>query len=433
MPQSQKLSLLSAILINVNIMLGSGIFINTVILTKQAGSLGAVVYLLVALLLLPLILTIGQLLDYHPTSGTFYDFGRTISPYFGFISSWSYFTAKLCSSALAIHVCLSFLQQMIPVLKVIPLVLFDCLIAVLFVFLNLLHIRIGKTIQASFIILKLIPILFVILTGLFLISGTNFTSETALFSGVPLALPLVLYAFSGFEASCSLSSCIRNAKRNGPLAIFISFGLVVTILFLFQGLFYGSLGSSLGKLSSYLDAFPAYLAQLNIRGSTIQTILYLAIASSSLGSAYGIMYSNGWNLYTLARNNHIFGSRFFSTLNEHGVPRACIIAEGVFIIVYLLLTQGNQIPLQQVSALGGTIAYTFSAIALLFIHYGKRKSLTIPLLGLASCLLFISSFIWSIKVQGPTLMLLLFLALLGAGSFMFYKKHETPLDIFEEL
>ena len=134
MPQSQKLSLLSAILINVNIMLGSGIFINTVILTKQAGSLGAVVYLLVALLLLPLILTIGQLLDYHPTSGTFYDFGRTISPYFGFISSWSYFTAKLCSSALAIHVCLSFLQQMIPVLKVIPLVLFDCLIAVLFVF-----------------------------------------------------------------------------------------------------------------------------------------------------------------------------------------------------------------------------------------------------------------------------------------------------------
>jgi amino acid permease len=116
MSQPQKLSLLSAILINLNIMLGSGIFINTVILTKQAGSLGAVVYLLVALLLLPLIMTIGQLLDYHPTSGTFYDFGRTISPYFGFISSWSYFTAKLCSSALAIHVCLSFLQQIIPVI-----------------------------------------------------------------------------------------------------------------------------------------------------------------------------------------------------------------------------------------------------------------------------------------------------------------------------
>ena len=434
MPQSQKLSLLSAILINVNIMLGSGIFINTVILTKQAGSLGAVVYLLVALLLLPLILTIGQLLDYHPTSGTFYDFGRTISPYFGFISSWSYFTAKLCSSALAIHVCLSFLQQIIPLLKVIPLLLFDCLIAVLFVLLNLLHIKIGQTIQYSFIILKLIPILFVILTGLFLISGANFTSETALFSGVPLALPLVLYAFSGFEASCSLSSCIRDAKRNGPLAIFISFGLVVTILFLFQGLFYGSLGPSLGKLSGYLDAFPAYLAQLNIRGSTIQTILYLAIAIIlSLDLPMVLCTAMDGICFTLARNHHIFGSTFFSTLNEHGVPRACIIAEGVFIIVYLLITQGNQIPLQQVSALGGTIAYTFSAISLLFIHYNKRKSLTIPLLGLVSCLLFIGSFIWSIKVQGPTLMLLLFLALLGAGSYMFYKKHETPLDIFEEL
>ena len=205
------------------------------------------------------------------------------------------------------------------------------------------------------------------------------------------------------------------------------------ILFLFQGLFYGSLGPSLGKLSSYVDAFPAYLAQLNVQGSTLKTILFLAIASSSLGSAYGIMYSNGWNLFTLARNNHIFGSTLFATLNKHGVPRACIIAEGVLIIVYLLLTQGNQIPLQQVSALGGTIAYTFSAIALLFIQYSKRKSMLIPLLGLISCILFISSFIWSIKVQGPTVMLLLFLALLGVGTTMFYKKTETPLDIFEEL
>ena len=58
---SHKLSLLSAILININIMLGSGIFINTVLLTKQAGSLGALVILLLRFLLLPLILAIGQL------------------------------------------------------------------------------------------------------------------------------------------------------------------------------------------------------------------------------------------------------------------------------------------------------------------------------------------------------------------------------------
>ena len=105
---SHKLSLLSAILINMNIMLGSGIFINTVVLTKQAGSLGALAYLAVAVLLLPLIMAIAQLLHYHHEAGTFYDFGKSVSPFFGSLSSWSYFTAKLCTCALGVHVCLLF-------------------------------------------------------------------------------------------------------------------------------------------------------------------------------------------------------------------------------------------------------------------------------------------------------------------------------------
>jgi amino acid permease len=185
MPHSHKLSLLAAIAININIMLGSGIFINTVILTKQAGSLGAFIYLLVALLLLPLILAIGKLLHYHQESGTFYDFGRAVSPFFGFLSSWCYFTAKLCTAALGIHVCLSFLQKIIPQLACIPILLFDGLVIVLFALLNLLNLKIGQSIQYSFIGIKLIPILFIIFTGLFLISGQNFSSDTFLFSGVP--------------------------------------------------------------------------------------------------------------------------------------------------------------------------------------------------------------------------------------------------------
>jgi len=99
---NHKLSLLAAIFININIMLGTGFFINTVVLTKEAGSLSSSVYLVVALLILPLIMSMAKLLEYSPESGTFYDFGKYISPYFGFLSSWSYFTAKLCSSAWAI-------------------------------------------------------------------------------------------------------------------------------------------------------------------------------------------------------------------------------------------------------------------------------------------------------------------------------------------
>lgn len=440
MSQSKKLSLFSAILININIMLGSGIFINTSVLTRQAGSLGALAYPIVGLLLLPLIMAIAQLLRLHGQSGTFYDFGRSVTPFFGFISSWSYFTAKLCSAALGIHVCLSFLQKIIPTLQAIPLLTFDALVIVLFTLLNLLNLKFGRSIQYSFIIIKLIPVLFVIITGLYVFQGASFNSDTMLWSGIPLSIPLVLFAFSGFEASCSLSTQIQDHQKNGPRAIFISFAIILALVFLYQLLFYGALGMSLGTLTGgYLDIFPAYLSRFALTpelSHTLQTIFHIAIATSSLGSAYGIMYSNSWNLHTLGYHNHTFAKNTITKLNEHGMPLACVFIEGALMLAYILISQGNQIPLQQVSALGGTIAYTLSAAALFVIYYRREKKISaLAVLSLASCALLMSSFVWAVTTHGPTLLLMLFFALLIFGSFMFYKKSidDTPLEIFEDL
>ena len=85
-----KLSLLSAIFINVNIMLGAGIFINTSTLAQKTGLLGAGMYLLVGLLMLPLILSIAHLLRLHPAGGFYIFAKKEISPFMGFFSGWSY-------------------------------------------------------------------------------------------------------------------------------------------------------------------------------------------------------------------------------------------------------------------------------------------------------------------------------------------------------
>ncbi len=440
MTEHKKLSLTAAIFISINIMLGTGFFINTVVLTNMAGSLSSFVYIFVALLMLPLIMSVAKLLEYSHESGTFYDFGRHVSPFFGFISSWSYFVAKMCAAALGIHVCLSFLQLIIPLLQSVPILTLDVIAIMIFTGLNLLNMQFGKHIQLSFICMKIVPVLFVILSGLYLFNGAFFTPESVKWQGVPLTIPLILYVFTGFEASCSLSSQIVNPKVNGPRAIYISYGIAVSIVFLYQFFFYGSLGMYLGNLTGgYLAMFPALLRQLTPETlelkKSIITLFNIAVASSSLGAAYGIMYSNSWNLYTLAKNNHTFGQQMFSSLNKHGVPAACILVEGLLAITYLLITQGNQIPLQQVSSLGATITYTFSVISLLFLAYKKNLSLHIPLLGIISCTLLLSSFVWSITVQGPTAMLMVFFGLLIFGSYMFYRMHEPkePLEIYEDI
>jgi hypothetical protein len=148
------------------------------------------------------------------------------------------------------------------------------------------------------------------------------------------------------------------------------------------------------------------------------------------------MYTNSWNLHTLAFHNHTFGKKALMLLNPHGMPAACIAIEGCIMLAYILITQGNQIPLQQVSALGGTIAYTLSALALLIICYKKDGAISkLSLMSLLSCALLMSSFIWAVATHGPTLLLMTFLTLLILGSLMFYKKSmdDNPLEIFEEL
>ena len=61
MATEHKLSLPTAILININIMMGAGIFINTVELSKRAGLLGGFMYPLIGLLILPLIIAIASI------------------------------------------------------------------------------------------------------------------------------------------------------------------------------------------------------------------------------------------------------------------------------------------------------------------------------------------------------------------------------------
>lgn len=431
MTKDNKLSLPAAILINLNIMLGAGIFINTVELSKQAGSLGFLAYPLIALLMLPLIISIAKLVNVYPQAG-FYGYGtEALGAFFGFFSSWSYFTGKLASAMLMIHVALSLVRQVIPFLQAIPVLGLDFVVLSIFIALNMLNVKTGSRIQVWFMVLKIVPIVFSILTGIYLFSLRNYSVTSMQWDGLPSSLPLVLYAASGFEAACSLSCQIKNAGRNAPLAIFISYGVMIAIAFVYQLFFYGAVGNSLAEQSNYLGIFPLLLGTL-MPGSIyittiIQTILYLAIASSALGSGYGILFSNPWNLYAMASNGHVWFQPTFTRLNQFGLPTLCILAEGFLCLLYLVVTHGDQVSLQQTSALACSIAYTASVISLLVFVFFKRTikiASWIPVLALFNCLILIGSCIRGF-IRSGMYPLMVFSCLLIVGIIMFLHTAHT--------
>lgn len=423
--EEYKLSLPTAILININIMLGAGIFINTPELAKRAGVLGGFNYLIVGLLMLPLILSIAQLLRLHPAGGFYTYAQKEINPLSGFLSGWSYFTSKLASCMLMIHVSMSLLKQLIPAFANISVFYLDAIIICLFVALNMLNIKAGSNIQKLFIGFKTIPIFFAIFAGLFLLQGSNFAPSNMIWEGIATSLPLVIYAVIGFEAACSVSSKIKNAEKNAPLAVLISFAIVVCIAFLYQVIFYGALGSTLTKIEDYRGAFPALLHALfgdSLLASKLHGLLHVAIASSTMGAAYGIMFSNCWNLHILAQNNHVLFSSFFARLNRHLIPFACVVTEGVLCLVYLWISQGNQVPLQQIGALGCVIAYAFSVAALIKAQ-PKTTVITlhpwIPRLGILSCTILMAACINSFFIKGMS-SLITYSVLIAIGIVMYW-------------
>jgi len=423
MSNSYKLSLPAAIIINMNIMLGVGLFVNTITLSNIAGILSPAIYLLVAVLMLPLVLSIAKLLKLHP-GGSFYAFAQAeISPLAGFISAWSYFISKMASSALMIHFAMSIIQNTFPVLKSLPILGLDLIIISLFAYLNMHNMKTGSKIQFTFMILKVMPVLFIIVSGLIFFDMVNIDTKI-IWSSIPFSIPLIIYAFSGFEASCSLSAHIQNAEKNAPKATLTAFFLVATLAATYQLMFYGMIGANLGNLSHYFEIFPAVINKIfmadSLIGTKLQAVLQLAIAISSFGGSYGIMFSNCWNLHTLAKEGHLIGSKTIARLNQHGVPVFCVLAEAIIAIIYILATKGSPVPLQQIGAFGGTLAYTLCVLSLLAngIRGKRRQDLILPVLGTISCALLLATCINGFFKNGTYSPLALFgLLIFGVGMF----------------
>lgn len=432
MATETKLSLPTAILISLNIMMGAGIFINTVELAKRAGALSGFMYPLIGLLIAPLMLSIAALIRLHP-SGGFYVFGqKEINPFIGYLSTWSYFVAKLASASLMIHVAVSLISQIFPnLLSYGSLLFYDLFILTFFIFLNTLNMRTGSRIQFGFLGFKLIPVLFVISAGLFYFAPTHAHTFINLWEGIPSSLPLVLYAAMGFEAICALSSKIQNAEKNGPKSITISFLTMMLLVFLFQFLLYATLGNTLAEQNTFLDAFPALLAYImpgmpNL-AHFLQIFFNLAIAISALGGCYGILYSNNWNLHILAQHKKIAGYHWLSALNGHGIPVACLFIEWALCVGFLYFCAGKQVVLQQLAALGTALTYTVCVIALLRAYRRTKKSfysLLIPYIALLSCAILIGACIRNFY-YGGVYPLLGFILLLITGLVLYKKSSEN--------
>lgn len=402
MTHPYKLSLKSAILISVNIILGAGLFLNTVPLAQKAGPLSPFIYIFVAICMVPLIMVMAELVKLIP-GGTLFNFAQKgLSLHWGFLVGWSYFVAKLASCSVMIHLFTSMARQAIPQAALINHVILDIAILGLFTLLNLMNMKTGNRIQMFFISMKTMPIAFIILTGLAKLNLINFTQSAIPVATIPLAIPLAIYAFTGFESIVALSAHIENPEKNAPTAIFGSFCIAIIITFLLQGSFYSLINlESLAGLQSFngITAFVQAVLPSNLQIESIYAIFQLAVGISALGGAYGILFSNNWNLYALADANTLPFSAYLKKKSPYNIATLCILIQSLICLLYLTMAGSQQVMLQQINALGCTVAYTISTLAFIKLANAQSKKM-LGYLALVTCIFFTSTCIWGFINNG---------------------------------
>lgn len=426
--QSTKISLLAAIIVNVNIMIGSGVFINTTELAKRAGLLGGLAYAIVGLLLFPLVLSFVKLLQLYPNGGFYAFCSRSLHPIVGFINTWCYFFSKLSSAALVIHIFVLLMQKTFVGLTVVSPFVLDVLILILLLGLNLLNVKTGSRIQGWLMILKLSPLFFVIASGLLFLQGSNLTPIHQIWEGIPSAIPLVLHALLGFEIACAISRNIENPEVNAPRSVLISYGIVVVLYVLYQTFFYGILGTDLAAQADYRGAFPLLISKFAISDygrNILGHIIHLAIATSALSAGFGIIYANMWNLYSLAELNHIVNPKHVMQLNRFNIPFICVLVQGIIMLTYMLIIRGEQTTFQQLSAFGATITYMLSLTGLFATLLKNKQSLSTTIFGLINCLILVAASLYTMWKTANPIPLFIFLGIVIGGIIMYLLASNT--------
>lgn len=344
---------------SINIVIGGGFFLSASNVFASSGALAPINWLICGLILLPLVKVLASLSRLYPEAGGIYVYSKkTLGNFWGFFSGWGYFVGTAAGNAMLLHAFSALAQEMGFTLPISPF-MFDVLFVAIFTILNLLNITILEQLSVMFTVLKAIPLGLVILALFFFFDPTNVTTAPIKPFGILESMPIVLFAFIGIEACCAISHKIKDGEKNAARAMLFALVLIMSIYALVQFGLLGILG--VGTTNPFFEIIP-HITSNPFVITWGNLLIKIAILSSFLGGFYSMFYANAWNLFALAKENTLPGSKKLTLLNKFHTPWIAVITQGLLIIVLLAIATKSYNTLMIMTDFGVVIAYILSAV-----------------------------------------------------------------------
>ncbi len=333
--KERTLTGLTATMLVVATMIGTGVFTTTGFMVKDLNSTSAILisWLLGGVLALCGALSYAELAVMMPRNGGEYNLlTRIYHPAVGFLAGWVSFivgfAASIASASLAFGSYLQHIYPVNPIFAAIALILFNT-------FLHSFKTEAGAKFQDLFTILKIILIAVFIFGGLVLgnyvaPASSGSTIQVMLSPQFAIGLVFVSFSYSGWESSSYIAGEIRNPAKLLPISL-IGGTLIVTLLYLGLNLVY-LFTVPMNELSGVVEV--GQVAAKHIFGEQ-GSIIMSGIISFGLISSVSSMVMSGPRIYQAMGEDYPRLS-FLGKLSKQGTPAISIYFQSAVAIIMLL-------------------------------------------------------------------------------------------------
>ncbi len=354
----------------VNMVVGGGIFAMPGLIAAQMGSAAVLAYLICSITVALVFLCFAEIGSRVSRSGGVYAYVEdAFGPFAGFIASilfWFGFSG-LADAAITV-VMVDSLAVLFPIFdETLPRSLFivgllACLAAV-----NIRGVKAGVRLYVFNTIIKLVPLLLLLVVGLFAIDIGNLAiTEWPSAASIGAGTILCFYAFNGAESALNASGEIKNPSKTVPLGLLFGLTGILTLYIGLQVVAQGVLGD---ELASNTEA-PLVAAATAVFGEWGGKMLVAAAFLSIYSTLSGDLLGAPRIIFASARDGNL--PSFLAKVHpKYRTPHAAIIFFTVVVAVFAL--SGTFAQLATVAS--GSVLLVDIGVCLAVIKFRRRDGL----------------------------------------------------------
>ena len=374
----KKIGLITTTSLVVWNMIGAGIFILPASLSTYGSiSLLGWIFTATGALILAKIFSNFSRIIVNKSGGPYVYSKEGFGDFIGFLVAWGYWISTWISNAAIAIAIIGALSFFFPILETNSLLAVSVGLSMIwfFTWINSKGIRTSGTIQVITTVLKILPLLFVIIFGLFFFSSHNFpkfnlTGEND-FTAFSLVAALTLYAFLGLESASIPVENIKSPSKIVPKATMLGTIISTCIYILGTVVLFGVLPIET------LQNSPAPFAEAGqiIGGKYTGYFIALGAAISGMGAL------NGWILILAqipmaAAKDKMF-PKIFKKNNKNGAPVLGLIIGSVLSSLVMLMNFSESLVTQftfvvNLTVLACLVPYLFVSAAYIIVVIQKH-------------------------------------------------------------